>query len=132
MHKTASQIALPVETCKVMVWRKTYMQRAAGLWEATAAQGHAEAQYQLAICYKFGHGVLGDVGRTMQLLEAAAAQGLAKAQCCLGMCHWDGYGVAGDEQRAAELLEEKLDNTMCCGPRTRNFDRISAQRNLTS
>ena len=56
------------------------MQRAAELYQTSAAQGYAEAQYNLALCYKHGDGVEQSMQRAVELYQASAAQGFAEAQ----------------------------------------------------
>ena len=52
-------------------------------YKRAVAQGDAQAQNNLAVCYHAGRGVEKDEERAMVLLKAAAAQGLEMAQSTL-------------------------------------------------
>ena len=56
------------------------MKRAVELYQASAAQGYAAAQCNLAVCYQHGDGVEHDMKRAVELFQSAAAQGNAQAQ----------------------------------------------------
>ena len=62
-------------------------QRAAELYQAAAAQGHAKAQCNLALCYHQGNSVKQSSQRAVELYQAAAAQGDANAQYNLALCY---------------------------------------------
>jgi TPR repeat protein len=50
------------------------------LYQASAAQGYGKAQFNLAMCYKYGEGVKQSAERAMELFQASATQGNATAQ----------------------------------------------------
>ncbi|MCQ2326421.1 MAG: SEL1-like repeat protein, partial [Bacteroidales bacterium] len=45
-----------------------------------AEQGYAKAQYNLALCYVYGNGVIQDYKKAKYWWEKAAEQGLAEAR----------------------------------------------------
>jgi len=65
-----------------------------------AEQGHAEAQYNLGICYGNGRGVPQKFEQAVELYKLAAKQGNAKAQFNLGACYHKGRGVTQDHKQA--------------------------------
>ena len=65
-----------------------------------AAQGDANAQYELAMQYMSGSGVEEDPARAAGLLEQAAEQGHMEAAYHLGACYQRGYGVQQDLEAA--------------------------------
>jgi TPR repeat protein len=65
-----------------------------------AAQGDAEAQYNLGDLYNFGNLVPQDDKKARQWFEKAAAQGYAGAQNDLGTLYANGSGVPRDDVRA--------------------------------
>jgi len=74
------------------------LQRRAVKWYREAAeQGHAEAQYNLALCYYWGAGVLEDKSEAVEWCRKAAEQGCAEAQYNLGICYELGDGVPQDK-----------------------------------
>lgn len=101
-------------------------------YQSAAVKGNAEAQYQLARCYREGEGTTkdekkaeawyqkaADQGLVVALralevyfdnaLEAKAEQGDAAAQYALGDCYLYGLGVAKDEKKAAEYFKKAAD-----------------------
>lgn len=68
-----------------------------------AAQGDANAQYELAIQYMGGSDVEEDPARAAGLLEQAAEQGHMEAAYHLGACYQRGYGVQQDLKTAYQL-----------------------------
>lgn len=79
---------------------------AASLFAAAAVQGHAEAQYRLAVCFECGVGVGEDQTQAVHWYEAAAAQGLVDAMCNLGVCFMYARGVRENKQEAFRLFHE--------------------------
>jgi TPR repeat protein len=75
---------------------------AVALFQQAAAQGHADAQYNLGQCYHNGDGVPKDMAKAAEWCGKAAAQGDAKAQYNLGDCYYNGDGVPEDKAKAAE------------------------------
>src|SRR5436190_6049937 len=74
-------------------------------YEKAAEQGNANAQYNLALCYK--NGVEKDEQKAIEWYQKAAEQGYASAQNNLGWCYQHGTGVEKDEQKAVELQLNK-------------------------
>ena len=61
-----------------------------------AAQGHPQAQTQLALLYETGRGVARDDTEAARLYQLAAEQGVAQAQDRLGDFYSKGQGVPED------------------------------------
>jgi len=85
----------------------------------SAEQGHAEAQYNLAMLYDRGLGVENDDVEALKWYRQAAEQGYAKAQYNLGMMYYFGKGVPQDKVAgyqwvilAADQGEEAAKNAM--------------------
>jgi len=66
-------------------------------FRASAEQGNAEAQYNLAMIYDRGIGVKNDDSEALKWYLKAAEQGYAKAQYNLGMMYYFGKGVPKDK-----------------------------------
>jgi TPR repeat protein len=66
-----------------------------------AAQGHAEAQFQLARLYERGQGVPRDLTQAVEWYAKAAAQDHTVAQYNVGVMYNNGQGVARDDETAA-------------------------------
>jgi len=77
-------------------------QRAAELYELSATQGWASAQYNLGIMYEEGQGVDQNNERAVEYYEAAARQGKASAQYNLGGLYCNGQGVEQSNETARE------------------------------
>jgi TPR repeat protein len=67
-----------------------------------AEQNHAEAQYQLGLCYENGGGVIQNRKEAVKWYRKAAEQGHAAAQHKLGVCYAESIGVASDEGIAVD------------------------------
>src|SRR5258708_4872363 len=85
-----------------MGWAQTAEERER--FEKLAAQGGAEAEFNLGVIYENGQGVAKDERKAFEWYEKAAAQGLAKAQFNLASMYSRGLGVAKDERKAAEWV----------------------------
>jgi TPR repeat protein len=70
--------------------------------QKAAAQGNAEAQYNLGTFYQTGQGVAQDYGQAMQWYQKAAAQGHAEALREIGQLYADGRGVTQDYGQAMQ------------------------------
>ena len=86
--------------------RDTDHVKAAQCFMKAAAQGHAEAQANLAMCYANGEGVAHDPGEAVRLFGMAAEQGDAFAQYSLGVCCYQGIGTAQDPLKAIEWFKK--------------------------
>ena len=84
----------------VAAWEAGDYAQAVREWQAPAAAGDANAQYNLAQAYRMGRGVEADAGRAEQLYAAAAEQGNLQAA--------DNYGILlflrGEHKAAIPLL----------------------------
>ena len=69
-------------------------------YRLAAAQGKANAQYNLGVMYENGQGVVQDYTEAVKWYRLAAAQGDADAQYNLGAMYDNGQGVVQDYVRA--------------------------------
>ena len=70
--------------------------------KAPAKAGNAEAQLELAKCYKNGNGVTKDDAEAVTWCRKAADQGLVSAYLNLGTCYELGEGVERDVREAVK------------------------------
>ena len=68
--------------------------------EKAAIQGHAQAQFELALAYKLGRGTLQDYSSAARWFDTAARQQHVAAQYHMGRLHRIGEGVELDLMRA--------------------------------
>jgi TPR repeat protein len=68
------------------------------------SQNHAEAQYNLGVCYAHGEGVANDPVEAAKWYRQGAEQNYALAQQNLGRCFYSGRGVAKDWVEAYKWL----------------------------
>jgi TPR repeat protein len=74
--------------------------------QKAANQGHAKAQFNLAVAYSFGRGVPKNTAKAMEWYQKAAAQGHAEAQYHLATTYYEGNnGVTKDLAKAAGLFQ---------------------------
>ena len=92
-------IAGPFEDGLVAYDRKDYA-TALKLWRPLAAQGNADAQFNLGSMYGGGRGVTQDYIEAVRWYKLAAAQGHVAAMYYLGMMYGRGLGVPQDYLRA--------------------------------
>ncbi len=71
-----------------------------------AAQGDADAQYNLGVMYGKGQGVTLDYARAVRWYRKSAEQGDADAQYNLALMYDNGYGVPQDYVQAAKLYKK--------------------------
>jgi TPR repeat protein len=64
--------------------------KTARLFRQAAEQGHADAQYNLGVCYALGKGLEKDEAEAARLYAHAIAQGHADAQYNLGVRYEQG------------------------------------------
>ena len=79
--------------------------RAVHWWTLAAQQGDLEAQYNLALAWRLGLGVVSDEAKAFDWLLNAAEGGLALAQLKLGLAYATGEGAALDLVEAAKWFE---------------------------
>ncbi len=65
-------------------------------WRPLAEQGHASAQFNLALMYDTGQGVPQDYAEAVNWYRKAAKQGFARAQNNLAAMYHNGQGVPQD------------------------------------
>lgn len=70
------------------------------IWQQWAAQGNADAAYNLALIHHHADGVALDYGQAMQWYRLAAEQGDKVSQVQIGLMYLTGLGVAVDEPEA--------------------------------
>lgn len=85
---------------------KVDYKRAALWFEEAAAQGIANARYNLGVLYHQGLGVNKDVATAIRWYRAAAQLGHPEAQYNLGIAHIEGIGTAYDPRLAASFFEQ--------------------------
>lgn len=76
-------------------------QQAVAQWQPLAEQGHAIAQFNLALLYHSGDGVDLNEAKAVSLYHQAAEQGYDKAQEYLAAGYQEGwFGLPKDQQKA--------------------------------
>ena len=75
-------------------------------FKIAAAQGHPEAQFELARMYETGQGVPRDLTEALKLYAKAAEQDHTVAQYNLGVLYNNGQGVARDDKAAAKWYRQ--------------------------
>jgi len=68
------------------------------IWKKLAAEGQADAQYNLGVIYQHADGVEQDFGAALQWYALAAEQGDIAAQQAIGSMYMRGQGVKRDER----------------------------------
>ena len=71
-------------------------------WKPLAEQGYANSQYNLALKYDNGQGVIEDDKEAVKWFRLAAEQGIAKAQYNLGLMYSNGKGLIEDDKEAVK------------------------------
>jgi TPR repeat protein len=71
-------------------------------WKPLAEQGSASAQFNLALMYSNGRGVLQDYKEAVKWYTLAAEQGYARAQFLLAINYYVGEGVLQDYEEAVK------------------------------
>jgi uncharacterized protein len=79
---------------------------AAGWFFRAAEQGHAEAQFNLALLYLNGEGVDQDATKALEWFTRSAEQGNTDAQNNLGVIYSAGEGVEQDIEEATKWFEK--------------------------
>ena len=69
-------------------------------WRPLAEQGNVTSQYNIAVMYDKGKGVLQDYAEAVKWYRLSAEQGYAKAQYNIGQMYRRGEGVLQDNVRA--------------------------------
>jgi len=77
-----------------------------------AAQGNADAQYNLGDMYFHGEGVPADKAKAAQWFRKAATQGHVEAQYYLGIAYDSGRGVPEDKAKAAQWFRKSAEQGM--------------------
>lgn len=75
---------------------------AAAWFHRSAAQGYADAQFNLGLMYANGEGVGKDPVKAVELFQKAADQGNVDAENNLGVMYFSGEGIARDADKAKE------------------------------
>jgi TPR repeat protein len=82
---------------------------AAKWYGLSAGRGNAAAQYNLALMYENGAGILKDDAEALKWLRKAADQGYGLAQCNLGVLYQNGTGVSKDYTEAVNWYRKAAD-----------------------
>jgi TPR repeat protein len=72
----------------------------------SAEKGDARAQYNIALMYEQGYGVIPDMRKAATWFEKAAENGEANAQYRLGSLNYHGHGVPKNLELAAEWYQK--------------------------
>ncbi len=96
--------------------RKRLAKRAIAGLEARAAQGDAEAQYELGNRYAFGDGVRTNAPKAFHWYERAATAGSSGGMFNLAACYHRGDGTARDLAKAIEWYERALSSDKMLAP----------------
>jgi TPR repeat protein len=83
--------------------------KAMKVFQQAAAQGNAEAQYQIGFLYEFGQGVAKDQTEAMKWYRQAAENGYAEAQFSIGVSYAQGRDVEQDYAKALQWLQKAAD-----------------------
>ncbi len=75
-------------------------------YRAQARQGSAQAQWQLAECYRQGLGVTPDAAKAFALYQQSARQGYIPAMHAVAVCYTLGVGTEPQPAAALPLLEQ--------------------------
>ncbi len=89
---------------------KKDLKRAVLWFKEAAANGIANAKYNLGVLYHQGLGVEQDITRAMDLYKQAANLGHPEAQYNLGIAYIEGIGVAYDPKQATSFFEAAANN----------------------
>jgi TPR repeat protein len=88
-----------------------------------AAQGDADAQYDLGCLYANGEGVSQNVAQAVVWFAAAAARGMPPAEAVLGVMYSRGLGVPQDDELAGDWLRKAAaQNTAAASVLTSDVD----------
>lgn len=78
-------------------------------FQTAANNGHAAAQYNLALCYKSGKGIAQNDSVALHWFNLAAEQGHLSAQFNVGYCYYTGKGTDKDMDTAAIWFKKASD-----------------------
>jgi TPR repeat protein len=92
------------------LYKDKYFLQAAQKFREAAEQGHAKAQFRLAILYRgFVNDVPEDLDQAIHWYRKAAEQGHLDAQLSLGMMYYKGSGIERDLKEAEKWLSLAAD-----------------------
>ncbi|KAH3760948.1 calmodulin-dependent protein kinase [Pelomyxa schiedti] len=83
--------------------------KAVTLYQTAVDASHAQAMFNLGVCYENGIGVDKNIHKAVTLYQRAADSGLAIAMCNLGVCYKKGVGVDRDVHKAVLLYQVASD-----------------------
>jgi len=75
-------------------------------YRAAAEKGDAEAQFNLALCYKNGWGVSKNMAEAVKWYQKAAEKEYAPAQFNLALCYKNGWGVSKNMAEAVKWYQK--------------------------
>ncbi|KAI9204706.1 uncharacterized protein BJ171DRAFT_599109 [Polychytrium aggregatum] len=85
------------------------VEKAAGIFEHLANQGHSDSQLWIGDCYYHGLGVTHDKERGFQWYSNSANQGNSYGQWMVGHCYYHGSGVPKDYAKAVEWFRKSAE-----------------------
>ncbi len=116
LYYESGLLNLPVDKSESLKWlrkaaNKGHQEAAIHLVEIykkdAEQNNYPEAQYQLALCFKDGFGVVKkDEKEAVKWYEKAAEQGFTPAQLNLGVCYARGEGIERNLAKAVKLYEQ--------------------------
>ena len=84
----------------------TLSSKAVSLLRRSSDLGHAEATFNLAVCFALGLGCVLDQETAFDLYESAARQGMSSAQYNVGVAYRDAKGISRNLSKAVEYFAE--------------------------
>jgi TPR repeat protein len=86
-------------------YKKGDFKTAVRLFQKVAIKGYSSAQYNLALMYKKGEGVVQDYAEAVRWFKLSAAQGDSDSQINLALMYQKGEGVVQDYAEAARWFK---------------------------
>ncbi|KAI9193524.1 uncharacterized protein BJ171DRAFT_603262 [Polychytrium aggregatum] len=84
-------------------------EKAAGIFEQLANDGHSDSQFWIGECYQYGRGVSQDHKTAFERFSKSANQGNSYGQWSVGFCYYWGWGVTEDRTKAAEWFRKSAE-----------------------
>lgn len=78
----------------------------AATWFEKSSKGCPDGQFELGVCYEFGHGVVKNLQKAVELYKSAAERGCANAQLEFSNCLFKGNGITQDTAEALLWLRK--------------------------
>ncbi|KAI9204705.1 uncharacterized protein BJ171DRAFT_474920 [Polychytrium aggregatum] len=84
-------------------------EKAAGIFEQLANEGHSVSQLWIGRCYSFGKGVSKNDEKAFEWWSKSANQGNSYGQWMVGCCYYSEYGVTRDHTEATEWFRKSAE-----------------------